>query len=372
MLLELRDASRPFYGAGARTYHPVMVRPSLAWALVPRPREREDRDPDRPRRLPGPRPARSDVGRLCAALAADAKREPLGLVDGAESDASPQKPPERRGLHGLTGRGARFLEDFCALVREDRYCYAMWTVTLPVEVARALDGIPDGLQRFGDVLRRRFGEALRRAAARESVRRRMAVPDHWAFVIEPQKAGRPHWHFVFRCKARRGTGWLLGKGQLDRLIRAAFLTATGTGYPATAAGNVQALRRDPGSYLSKYLRKGHGQSGAAAVMAGGWSLNLVPHQWWGCSRSAARFVAGHIWELPGLAVAWLSRQWPGLVAVGALDAALWQPETEGAPAIVCGRWRGIEHLQQMLDHLLGLAERRYAAPCISRLSLCQP
>lgn len=372
MLLELRDASRPFYGQGARTYHPVMVRPSLAWALVPRPREREDRDPDRPRRMPGPRPLRSQVGRLCAALAADAKREPLGLVDGARSDAAPPEAKRRLGLHGLTARGARFLEDFCSLVREDRYCYGMWTVTLPVEVAQELDAIPDGLQRFGDVLRRRFGEALRRAAAAETARRGAPVPDHWAFVIEPQKAGRCHWHFVFRCKARRGTRWLLGKGQLDRLIRNAFRTATGAAYPATAAGNVQALRRDPGSYLSKYLRKGHGQSGAAAVLGRGWSLNLVPHQWWGASRSAAAFVAEHVWELPALAVSWLSRQWPGLVAVGALDATIWQPDADGAPAIVCGRWRSPDHLLEMLDHLFGLAERKYAAPCISRVALCQP
>lgn len=354
LLMDLREAARPFYGQGCRTFHPVKVRPSLAWALVPRPRDREDKDPDRPRRMPGPRPCRTDIGRLCRGLAA----QPLGLVDGAKFDA-PEKKAVRRGLLGLTHGGARFLEDFCALVREDRYCYGMWTVTLPVEVARELDRIPDGLQRFGDVLRRRFAEALKRAAAREAVLRRAQVPDHWAFVIEPQKAGRPHWHFVFRCKARRGTGWLLGKGQLDRLIRNSFRTVTGTGYPVKAAGNVQALRRDPGSYLSKYLRKTKGQNAAEAVLRGGWSLNLVPHQWWGASRSAGAFVAAHIWELPTVAVNWLSRQWPALVAVGALDAVLWQPETDGAPAIVCGRWRSPDHLLEMLDHLLQLSEHRY-------------
>jgi hypothetical protein len=303
-----------------------------------------------------------DIGRLCRALAAasaeQAAAEPLGLVDGAEFDASPQNPC-RYGLHGLTHRGARFLEDFCALVREDRYCYGMWTVTLPVDVAQELDRIPDGLQLFGDALRRRFAEALKRAAADEAARRGAPVPDHWAFVIEPQKAGRPHWHFVFRCKARRGTGWLLGKGRLDRLIRNAFRTVTGTAYPATAAGNVQALRRDPGSYLSKYLRKGHGKTGAEAITRNGWSLNLVPRQWWGASRSASRFVAAHVWDLPAIAVNWLSRQWPGLAAVGALDAVLWQPDTEGAPAIVCGRWRSADHLLLMLDHLLQLNECRY-------------
>jgi hypothetical protein len=303
------------------------------------------------------------MGFLCgirADVAAHARRARLGLSMAADSTHVAEGGC-RKGLDGLTRKGAQFLEDFCALVREDRFCYGLWTVTLPHEVAEHLDSIPDGGQQFGDVIRRRFGEALKRACDRESKRRRVPVPDHWAFVIEPQKAGRPHWHFVFRCKARRGTGWLLGKGQLDRLIRNAFRAVTGTTYPVTAAGNVQAILKDPGSYLSKYLRKGRGGSGADAVLAGGWSLWLVPHQWWGCSRSALRFVRAHCWELPRVAVNWLSREWPVLAASGVIDCAIWQPESEGAPAIVCGRWRSLDRLAGVLDHLLSLAEKPYPA-----------
>ena len=94
-LIGLRDALAPFRGQGVATFHPVRVRPSLGFALVPKPREQEDRDADRPRRMPGPRPRRSEVGRLCRlmAAAADARRRAaLGLVDGAESDASPKTP----------------------------------------------------------------------------------------------------------------------------------------------------------------------------------------------------------------------------------------------------------------------------------------
>lgn len=362
-LLGLRDACRAWNGQGVDTYHPVHVRPSLGFALVPKPREREDRDPDPGRQAWGPRPIYGDTGRLCALMAARQAAgplAPLGLVDGGESDASPQHGC-RRGLEGLTRRGGRFIEDFCALIRQDKFCYGMWTVTLPHEVAIHLDSIPDGAQRFGDVIRRRFGEALRRACRRESDRRGIPVPDHWAYVVEAQKAGRPHWHFVFRCKARRGTGWLLGKGQLDRLIRNAFRVVTGTTYPVKAAGNVQALRKTPGHYLSGYLRKGEHSNGAVAVEAGGWSLWLVPHQWWGCSRSALLFVRGHTWQLPRVAVNWLSREWPQLVAAGVIDAKLWEPEAPGAPAIVCGRWRGLDRLQGVLDHLLQLAESPYPA-----------
>lgn len=375
MLMDIRDASRPFYGAGARTFHPVTVRPSLSFALVPRPREREDRDPDRPRVATGPKPARSQIGALCRGIAAAAAAGGgAGLVDGSYSDARTQKETRRKGLHGLTRGGARFVEDFCALVREDRGCYGIWTVTLPPEAAAALDTIPDGAQKFGDVLRRRFGEALSRAAATEARRARVPVPDHWAFVVEPQKAGRPHWHFVFRCKARRRSRWLLGKGRLDRLIANSIRTVAGQAVAVRAAGNVQALRKDPGSYLSKYLRKGRGGNGADAVLAGGWSVNMVPFHWWGASASARSFVRSYCWELPGLAVAWLSRQWPALARVGAIDAKLWQPEADGAPAIVCGRWRDPLQLLAMLDHLFALAERRHdgVADYISRNDCADP
>lgn len=360
-LIGLRDALAPFRGQGVAVYHPVRVRPSLGFALVPKPREHEDRDADRPRRMPGPRPRRSEIGRLCRlmAAAADARRRAaLGVLDGSESDATGQTP-RRNGLRGLTGRGALFLEDFCSAIREDRYCYGMWTVTLPVEVAAVLDATPDGIQRLGDVIRRRFGEALRRACARESQRRGVPVPDHFAYVAEPQKAGRIHWHYVFRCKSTRGARWLLGKGQLDRLIRSAFRTVTGELYPVVAAGNVQALRSSPGAYLSKYLRKGHGVTGADAVLGKGWSLNMVPHQWWGASRSALALVRSLIWELPRVAVNWLSREWPALAAAGVIDAWIWQPEAEGAPSIVCGRWRSLDRLAGVLDHLLALAEHPY-------------
>ena len=360
-LIGLRDSLAPVRGQGVATFHPVVVRPSLGFALVPKPREKEDRDADPIREPFGPRPRYRDLGFLCgirADVAAHARSARLGLSMAGDSTHALDAGC-RKGLEGLTRKGAQFLEDFCALIREDRYCYGLWTVTLPHEVAQHLDSIPDGAQAFGDAIRRRFGEALRRACAREGKRRGVPIPDHWAFVIEPQKAGRPHWHFVFRCKARRGTGWLLGKGALDRLIRNAFRTVTGTVYPVKAAGNVQAILKDPGSYLSSYLKKGVGATAAETVLLNGWSLWLVPHQWWGCSRSALLFVRAHIWELPRVAVNWLSREWPTLAAAGVVDARIWQPDAGGAPAIVCGRWRSLDRLMGVLDHLLALAETPY-------------
>jgi len=357
----LRDAMAPFRGLGVATFHPVKVRPSLGFALVPKPREREDRDPQAPRPVYGPRPIYGDTGRLCRLMAAGAaarRSSGLGSSEGAESDALPGAPA-RRGLCGLTRYGAGVVEDLCQLTRQDQFCYGFWTVTLPHEVAMVLDQLEDGWQRFADTIRRRFAESLKRAAAAESLRRRFPVPAHWWFVAEPQKSGRPHLHFVFRCKARRGTGWLLGKGRLDRLIRNAFRTVTGVAYPVTAAGNVQAIRTSAGAYLSKYLRKGTESNAADAVLRNGWSLNMVPHQWWGCSRCALAFLRAHSWTLPHIVVNWLSREWPSMAAAGLIDARIWQSEAEGAPAIVCGRWRSLDRLVCVLDHLLALHEAPY-------------
>jgi hypothetical protein len=167
-------------------------------------------------------------------------------------------------------------------------------------------------------------------------------------------------HFVFRCKARRGRRWLLGKGRLDKLIRSALKAVTGRVHSSHAAGNVQALRSTPGAYLSKYLRKGSGRNGAEAILAGGWSENLVPHQWWGWSRTALQMVRDHTSELPSQLVGWLSLLWPELQALGHLKAKIWQPDADGAPAIVVGRWRDFGQLEKTIGDLVEWVHCAYA------------
>lgn len=350
----MRQALAPFAGLGASAFHPVMVRPSLGFALVPRPQERPVLHSDEVAE-------RCRVARLAARFQAQSEAAGPGLVEGAKFDENPPEPRSRQGLHGLSARGARTIEDLCALVRQDRGMYGLWTVTLAPEVAAQLDLVPDGVKAFGDVLRRRFAEAVKNACKLERKRTGAPCPDHWWYVIEPQKGGRAHWHFVFRCKSRRGRPWLLGKGRLDQLIRNAYRTATGLTIPVRAAGNVQALRTDPGRYLSKYLAKGGKQNGAAYIQSHGWSLNMVPHQWWGCSRSALALSRRYVFELPSYVVGWLSQQWEGLAATGILRARIWQPEDERAPSMVVGRWNGIRGLVEGVSYLFDLAEMAYAS-----------
>jgi hypothetical protein len=349
-LADLRASLVPYAGRGAGAFHPVKIRPALCWALVPRPRDRQPAGE-------GSRTAADRKRERLARLFGGGAAPPLGLVEGSDSDANGSNPLQRKGLHGLTGNGGAKIEDFCRLVRQDKGLYAIWTVTLPPEVAAELDQIEHGLQKVSDVLRRRFSEKLARACKREGMAVRRPIAPDWCFVIEPQKTGRPHFHFVFRCKARRGRRWLLGKGQLDRLIRFAFRSVTGREHRFAAAGNVQALRKDPGCYLSSYLKKEASKNAALVLLANGYSHNLIPFHWWGMSESARRLVERNRFELPSVLVGWLSRQWPGLKGIGLLEAGIWQPEAEGAPSMVVGSWRTIEAARATIEHLAALAER---------------
>ena len=281
----------------------------------------------------------------------------MGLVEGSDFEPNTGNSTKPAGLAGLSATGARTIEDLCSLVRQDRGDYGMWTVTLPPAAAAKLDSIPRGISQMQDALRREFGRKLTRACTAEGARIRRPVPAHWWFVAEPQKSGRVHWHFVFRCRSRRGRSWLLGRGQLDRLIGNCLHQVTGERYRVKAAGQVQALRSDPGRYLSKYLRKVETTNAAAVILCNGWSINSVPRQWWGCSRSALAFLQRYRFELPSRFVGWLSAQWPKLAAMGRLDAKIWTPPSEGAPSIVAGNWISVRALVDVVEHLAQLAER---------------
>jgi hypothetical protein len=341
----LRESFAPFHGRGAGAYYPVRLRPCLGFALVPR-RRRETCPGE------GKRDAAARKRERAASLAAFLGGGAAGLVEGGYSDAVSQKIILPKGLGGLTRHGAKEIEQFCRLVRQDRGLYAIWTVTLPPQAAAALGRLDRGFSQFQAVIRRRFSEALARACRRE--RGRTPCLPHWCFVVEPQKNGRPHMHFVFRSKARMGRPWLLSTGTLDKLIQNAVKTVTGYSLGCAAAGNVQALRKDPGRYLSSYLKKGVGKTAADTVLLCGWSLNLVPSQWWGLSTTARALLNRYTFEVPDCFVGWLSSMWPGLRSAGLLDAMIWHAPGKNAPSVLCGGWRTPELCRHTFQFLADL------------------
>jgi hypothetical protein len=244
-----------------------------------------------------------------------------------------------------------FVEDFCALTRKEKSRFGLWTVTCPAAAAPLLEAIPDGWARFQDVLRRRFSEAHRRACLREQRRLGLEVAPHWVFVVEPQENGRPHLHVVFRSKGASGRRWLMSRNRLDSIIRQALFSVLGRRIDCKAAGNVQTLRKDPGSYLSGYLKKGRARPGSEVIYRAGYSLSMVPKSWWGRSDEARAWVLSHVSELPRLLVAYLSTEWPRLMAEGHLVAKVIELEGEWAPSVVVGRWRGLGGLLRAIEEL---------------------
>lgn len=344
-LADIRASLAPFYRVpGSASYYPVRVRPTLGFSMVPR-RKAERAGPGSHRDASARR--REQMAWALAPALAGA-----GLVDGFESDASPFDGRNPAGACGLTRHGAKLVEDFCRVWRDRKHLFAVWTVTLPPDLAAALDGTEQGFARFQSVLRRRFSESLARACRRE--RGRLPVEPDWCFVCEPQKSGRPHLHFVFRSRSRMGRPWLLSTGALDRLIKNAAQVVTGLSVDCAAAGNVQSIQKDMGRYLSSYLKKGVGETAAITVLLSGWTWNLIPGQWWGLSASARRVVACHTIELPGCLVHWLSLMWPQMSGSGLLKACIWQAPGPGAPAVVVGNWSNPGQFRDSMVYLFGL------------------
>jgi len=354
-LAEVRASLVPLYREGpAPAFYPVRVLPTLGFALVPR-RRRE-------RTGPGAGISEAVRKRLLIASALRAVVDGAGLVDGIRSDASPFDGSNPPGFCGLTRHGARMIEAFCRLWRDKKHLFAVWTVTLPPDLAVALDGIEGGFTRFQGVLRRRFSEALARACRRH--RGKVSCEPDWCFVCEPQKSGRPHLHFVFRSRARMGGTWHLSTAALDRLIGNAAAVVIGRPVDVSSAGNVQQVQKDMGRYLSGYLKKGVGSTAAMTVLLNGWTWNLVPAQWWGLSTSARSLIFRHTIEVPGCLARWLSVQWRGLVDAGIMKAAVWDLAGDGAPSVVAGFWRDVGSFRETLSYLHDLHSAAVGSNCI--------
>jgi hypothetical protein len=160
-----------------------------------------------------------------------------------------------------------------------------------------------------------------------------------------------------------GRPWLLGTGTLDGLIQNAVRTVTGLCIDVPAAGNVQALRKDPGRYLSSYLKKGTAFNGAAKVLEGGWSTNLLPSQWWGLSTTAKAMVARYTVELPACLAAGLSLMWRDLAAANLLSARLYQPPHPRAPGVITGFWKTVEAFEECIEYLVWMVEDAVGLAC---------
>jgi len=357
-LTSLRQSLYALQGRGADTWHPVKVRPSLSFAMVPKPRPR--RPLSESEAVEAFRRHRKMWPPTCPPAAG------MGLSSSRESDAPPENGQEkelRRGFLGLPRFGAGKIRDLGALHQHECSLFAFWTVTLPPDAAREMELRGVEWAEVQDRIRRRFSEALSRRARSSAHRKagRGRIPPWW-FVVESQKSGRPHIHFCYKARWHRGSRWFLSCADLDRIIRNALEVAIGIDVDVRGAGNVQRVKIGLSNYLAKYMGKGCGGCQVALILEGGYGPGMVPHVWWGYSKEAKAEVDRNTFPIPAVLVGMLSREVWDLCRAGLATAEFIELQAAGAPTVVLGRWQGVEGLSIAIGFLAHLAEQEGLIP----------
>lgn len=267
-------------------------------------------------------------------------------------------------MRGLTRYGAGRVEDLCCLFQREARLFAFWTVTLPPDAAREMEARGVSWAQFQDVIRRRFSEALARAAChpRQAKARAGRAPE-WLFVVESQKNGRPHLHFVYRARWTAGQRWFLSTKRLDRLIgQALSKILPGMAVNVGSAGNVQQVKRGMGRYLAKYMGKSAGEGQVRLILGAGYSPGMIPKSWWGCSAEARGLIERYTFEIPSILANYLSLRRVEYERQGMMKSRLVEIKVEGAPVVVMGEWIGCAGLRRVLESLASEAVDRLGLP----------
>lgn len=302
---------------------------------------------------PDPPPLRLEQGDLLEwerlqaeeAAAADGADGPYGLVSCAKNE----KLRVCKGSHGLTSRGRKLILRSGACLRDFPRCLAFWTVTLPDEALIPL--LDRGLwPRFQERLRKELVRLLKAAG----------IPPLVLGVVEihPRRskaAGRPlpHVHVVFRGKRNRWHPWAIETWRLDGVIRAALATCDIRGIDLSAAGNIQAVRKDAAAYLAKYLGKGGGHCSMGA------ERETSPVScWWFRTRLLKALADAATFQLPVRFFRWLDRNREGLEEERLIRWWAFLLPDPRAPAVYGFRFLGLDAAAAVLGRWLEEEEDR--------------
>lgn len=216
-------------------------------------------------------------------------RKRLGLSNVSNFDKQPKITP-RYGLKGITSKGKRAVRNACYLLEKEtaRRFLTFATVTLPeLEYHQML---------IVHMNWNKVVEAYRREVRRELIKQGLSGEIIGVTEIQPkrwEKTGLPvlHCHFVWHGR-NRGVDWAVGTQRHDEIWKSAVLSVVPNVIADfSSAANMQPVKKSAENYLSKYMSKG-GASVAAVVSAG--LSDLLPRQWWSCSRSLSRRIANQL------------------------------------------------------------------------------
>lgn len=198
----------------------------------------------------------------------------------------------RRGLKGIRSKASRMVRN-CAFILQRDYGkenLSFATLTIPSMPDRSMRRV---LANWSQIVRV-FYQSFKRLLKRRS------LPEHYCGVVEIQgkryertKFIGLHLHFIFVGRLHRQTHWHIKPIELRVLWRKALAPYCGEGVDFTAAENLQAVRRDAGAYLGKYMSKGAKDVQRIAESP---DRRYIPRSWYSINLALRRIVRREIYR----------------------------------------------------------------------------
>jgi hypothetical protein len=213
-------------------------------------------------------------------------RERMGLSNVCNFDKK-KNLPSRYGLKGITSKGRRIVRNACYLLEKevDRRFLTFATVTLPELPYEQMIAVHASWHKVVEAYRREIRrELINHGLSGEMIGVSEIQPKRW------EKTGMPvlHCHFVWHGR-KRGENWAIATSKHDEIWKRAVKTVIADlDADFSSAANLQPVRKSAENYLSKYMSKGG--AAIAEVVSSGLS-DLLPRQWWSCSRALSRRIA---------------------------------------------------------------------------------
>lgn len=167
-----------------------------------------------------------------------------------------KKSSRRRGSLRMSSSKARNIRNAAFLMGKrggGRRTLSFLTLTLPAVDPVELEAI---CRRWGEISHRFFSWLRSRLL-------RAGISPEWVYCTELQSsrgaAGNgyaPHLHIIFRGRLTSASAWIVSATQCRKAWGKAIFHIIGREFDNRALENIQAVKKDAGRYLSKYLGKG--------------------------------------------------------------------------------------------------------------------
>lgn len=207
---------------------------------------------------------------------------PLDLTNTSNSHKKPRRP---RGQRGITSYGRRMVRSAAFIMQEEASKDRLSFLTLTIPPLNPEEEYLLG-QNWAEIVRV-FCQWLRRRLEAASLPGEIVQAAELQSQRYKKRGGLPlHLHMVFVGRHRR-SGWAVTPKQVRKAWERACTRFAGSRADWSNSENLVRVKKDAGSYLSKYLSKG---SGIVSDLLDTVPSDSIPSAWYGVSRSLVRRV----------------------------------------------------------------------------------